>query len=117
MVLYGYQKRRSQPARRKPPLLKIPKGGFKINPSTFEKYLAASKLQGEALQVMNRIEAKADAEQREAALRLELSEAYAELLQLENEVARVRCRLDCAQVAFTSVGYKVRALEALGGVA
>ena len=31
-----------------------------MNTSTFEKYLAASKLQGEALQVMNRIEAKAD---------------------------------------------------------
>ena len=58
-----------------------------------------------------------NAEQREAMLRLELSEAYAELAALENEVTRVRCRLDCAQVAFTTVRCKIRALEALGGAA
>ena len=58
-----------------------------------------------------------NAEQREAALRLELSEQYAELLQLENELTRVRCRLEVAQTRFTSVRYQVRAFEALGGAA
>ena len=58
-----------------------------------------------------------NAEQREAALRLELSEQYAELLQLENELTRVRCRLEIAQIRFTAVRYQVRAFEALGGAA
>ena len=31
-----------------------------MNTSTFEKYQAASKLQGEALEAMNKLEAKAD---------------------------------------------------------
>ena len=58
-----------------------------------------------------------NAEQREAALRLELSEEYAELAGLENELTRVRCRLEVAQTRFTAVRYQIRALEALGGVA
>ena len=58
-----------------------------------------------------------NAEQREAALRLELSEEYAELAGLENELTRVRCRLEIAQVRFTAVRYQVRAFEALGGAA
>ncbi len=52
-----------------------------------------------------------NAEQREAMLRLELSEEHAELLMLENELLRVRCRLECAQIAFTAVRYTVRLLE------
>ena len=58
-----------------------------------------------------------NAEQREAALRLELSEQYAELAGLENELTRVRCRLEIAQTRFTAVRYGVRAFEALGGAA
>ena len=58
-----------------------------------------------------------NAEQREAALRLELSEQYAELNGLENELTRVRCRLEVAQTRFTDVRYGVRAFEALGGAA
>ena len=58
-----------------------------------------------------------NAEQREATLRLELSEQYAELAGLENELTRVRCRLEIAQTRFTAVRYQVRAFEALGGAA
>ncbi len=58
-----------------------------------------------------------NAEQREAALRLELSEEHAELIGLENELTRVRCRLEIAQTRFTAVRYQVRAFEALGGAA
>ena len=58
-----------------------------------------------------------NAEQREAALRLELSEVYAELIGFENELLRVRCRLEVAQTRFTAVRYQVRALEALKEVA
>lgn len=54
-----------------------------------------------------------NAEQREAALRLELSEAYTELAGLEYELMRVRCRLETAQVAFAGIRYKVRLLEVM----
>ena len=53
-------------------------------------------------------------EQREAALRLELSEQYNELIELENELTRVRRRLEIAQTRFTAVRYQIRALGALG---
>jgi hypothetical protein len=58
-----------------------------------------------------------NAEQREATLRLTLSDEYAELSALENELTRVRCCLERAQVAFTAIRYKVRLLEVLKGVA
>ena len=58
-----------------------------------------------------------NAEQREATLRLELAEDYAELTTLALELVRVKGRLDLAQTCFTRVRYKVRALEALKEVA
>ncbi len=44
-----------------------------MNPSTFEKYLAASKLQDQARHTMNRIEAKADEGVRKAEKLLNLA--------------------------------------------
>ena len=58
-----------------------------------------------------------NAEQREAMLRLELSQEHTELAGLEQELVRVRCRLEVAQTAFTAIRYKIRALEALREVA
>lgn len=58
-----------------------------------------------------------NAEQRDAMLRLELGEAYAELAALDHELTRSRCRLERAQTAFTAVRYKVRLLEVMQGAA
>ena len=58
-----------------------------------------------------------NAEQREATLRLKLSGSYAEVNGLELEQLRVKGRLEVAQTCFTAARYKVRALEALRGVA
>ena len=58
-----------------------------------------------------------NAEQREATLRLKLSGSHAELTTLERELTRVKGRLEVAQTCFTTIRYKVRALEALREVA
>ena len=44
-----------------------------MNPSTFEKYQIASKLQGEALEAMNKLEAQADSGVRKAEKLLNLA--------------------------------------------
>ena len=56
-----------------------------------------------------------NAEQREAMLRLALFQDYADLLTVEQEAIRTKCRLERAQTALTVIRYKIRLLEVMKG--
>jgi hypothetical protein len=73
------------------------------------------KLEMERAQLLlNGVEGR-NAEQREAHIKLTLSDYYEELLRCEAELARTRLHADLARYEWDSLRYRLRVLEALRG--